>query len=130
MHRFSLGGSRSTPSGCSPLAGHYFALRHVEILPHRYVTRPPPSQSGGSTPPHSKASRNPPRLQQASNIVFVRSTLECARRRAAALGGRWNRDDSQRLMLAQRVASKGAARRIPLPPKAVARRHRTPKLRE
>jgi hypothetical protein len=31
---------------------------------------------------------------------FVRSTLECARRRAAALGGRWNRDDPQRVMLA------------------------------
>src|SRR4051794_22222169 len=33
-----------------------------------------------------------------------REALECARRRAAALGGRWNRDDSQRLMLAQRSA--------------------------
>src|SRR4051812_46761080 len=31
MHRFSLGGSRSTESGCSPLAALRFALQRVEM---------------------------------------------------------------------------------------------------
>src|SRR5947199_5188734 len=43
-----------------------------------------------------------------TKLHFVRSTLECARRRAAALGGWRNRRDSQRVMLAP-------ARNIPPP---------------
>src|SRR6476661_2082776 len=56
---------------------------------------------------------------------FVRSTLECGGK-ATALGGRWNCDDSQRVMLAR------SSRSSPFPslPKRWLDRHRTPKLRE
>jgi len=56
---------------------------------------------------------------------FVRSTLECGGK-ATALGGWWNHDDSQSVMLAQLSRWSSS----PSLPKRWLGRHRTPKLRE